>query len=264
MGSGRGETQSSVRLSQTFIGERAMTNWIKPPLGWSSDQLTGYLELAHANRFATFVNKRSAFDKLIAIDRCFMTVSDNWLNPRPAIPASFLFRSHAAFRGACEHATAGQIAEVFPLVRTTLEYAAYALFINDTPDAARLWLQRHNDAASKKAVAQAFQVKHLRAAISKRNRKAAEVFAQLYDRAVDFGAHPNERSITSNLSISDFDDRQEYTHIYLHGDGPQIDHTLKITAQCGVCALEILQEVYAARFELLGIRAELLNLRSGL
>ena len=49
-----------------------------------------------------------------------------------------------------------------------------------------------------------------------------------------------------------------------HADGPELDMALKTTAQCGMCALEMLQGAFNARFELLGINADMLVLRKGL
>jgi hypothetical protein len=39
---------------------------------------------------------------------------------------------------------------------------------------------------------------------------------------------------------------------------------MKTTAQCGVVCLEILQSVFGALFELLGVSAALLEIRKGL
>jgi hypothetical protein len=103
-----------------------------------------------------------------------------------------------------------------------------------------------------------------RETIEKANQHAAKVFDQLYERAIDFGGHPNERAITESMTVIDRSDRKSYESIYLHGDGLAMDHALRTTAQTGVCALEILQAVYPARFELLGVRADLLKLRKGL
>lgn len=237
---------------------------ITPPRGWGDDPLTSYLEQSHQNRLATFANKREQVDRLISIDRCFVIISEGWLNPKKIVQPMLFLRSHAAFRSACEHALATQVVETFPLVRTCLEYAAYALFIDNEPNAAEIWLNRHNSAEARQAVVKAFQVGPLRKAIEKRNRKAAEVFTLLYDRAIDHGGHPNERAVTSSLQIKEHPDRREFVQQYLHGDGPQLDFALKTVAQAGVCALEILQEIFAARFELLGVRASLLDLRRGL
>lgn len=70
--------------------------------------------------------------------------------------------------------------------------------------------------------------------------------------------------IQTSASFAKHDDRSEYEQLYLHGDGLQLDHALRTVMQAGVCALEILQEVFPGRFELLGVRADLLHLRQGL
>ena len=67
------------------------------------------MSITYQNRFATFVNKKDWFDRLIGIDACFMTISDGWINPANIVSASLLFRCHASFRAACEHATADQV-----------------------------------------------------------------------------------------------------------------------------------------------------------
>ena len=52
--------------------------------------------------------------------------------------------------------------------------------------------------------------------------------------------------------------------VMLHGDGVEIDAGLKTVATCGLVSLELLQVVFNARFELLGINAAMLELRKGL
>ena len=55
--------------------------------------------------------------------------------------------------------------------------------------------------------------------------------------------------------------RREMLAILQHGDGPQLDMALKTIAQCGMIALELLETAFAAKFELLGIKAATLELR---
>ena len=52
--------------------------------------------------------------------------------------------------------------------------------------------------------------------------------------------------------------------IMMHGDGIELDLALKRVAQCGSVSLEMLQVVFDARFELLGVNAAMLELRKGL
>jgi hypothetical protein len=52
--------------------------------------------------------------------------------------------------------------------------------------------------------------------------------------------------------------------IMLHGDGIALDLALTTVAQCGIVSLELLQVLYNAEFELLGINAAMLDLRKDL
>jgi len=241
-----------------------MEKVLTPPDDWTADSLTEFLEAAYRNRFGMFANKKDWSQRLINLDGCFVQVAKEWLNPRNLITTLFFLRCHSAYRAACEHAMAGQVTDAFPQIRACLEYAGYALHIHNNPELAETWLRRHDDEIAKKAVKKEFTVSNVRATIEKANRQAAKVFSDLYERAIDFGGHPNEQAITGSLKMTDQGDRKLYESIYLHGDGLALDHALKTTAQTGVCALEILQEAFPERFELLGVRAALLDLRKGL
>lgn len=238
-------------------------NFTLPP-GWSKDSLTDYMESAYRNRIATFVNNPGSCRWLITVDRCFMRVAQDWLNPTNLLTPQFFFRCHSAYRATCELAMAGQATDAFPQMRACLEYAGYGLRIHKNPDLGQVWLRRHDDAGARKAVLDAFTVASIRQTIEMVDRHTAEVFRELYDRTIDFGGHPNERAITGSMEIVNHDDRKTYSAIYLHKDGQPLDHVLKSTAQTGVCALHILREVFPERFELLGINAELPELSKGL
>ncbi len=241
-----------------------MEKTLAPPPGWAADSLTEFIETAHRNRFATFANKKDWSQRLVNIDGCFMQAAKEWLNPRNLLTPLLFLRCHSAYRAACEHAMAGQVTDTFPLIRTCLEYAAYALHIHKNPGLDEMWLRRHDDEVAKKAVRNEFKISNVRAAIRKANRHTAKVFRELYERAIDYGGHPNERAITASLKMIDLGDRKSYDSIYFHGDSLPLEHALKTTAQTGVCALEILRETFPERFELLGVRADLLELRKGL
>ena len=233
------------------------------PETWARDELTLLMEHAHRNRVATFVNKPE-FQRLIEIEKCFREVSLGWLNPSDRVGALLLMRSHASFFAACEMAAASMLAETFPHIRSCIENAGYALHINLTPGLAETWLRRHDDDKSKAAVRAAFAVGKVRASISSKDRHTAKVFDRLYEEAVDFGAHPNERSVTGSLRIQDTEQGHELHQLWFHGDGPALDLALVTTGRAGICALQILQNVFPARFELLGVNAAILSLRRGL
>lgn len=241
-----------------------MEKVLAPPDGWLDDSLTEFLETAHRNRFATFANKQALSQRLIALDACFVHVAKDWLNPSNLLISFLFLRCHSAYRAACTHAMAGQVTDTYPQIRACLEYAGYALYMHKNSGLAETWLKRHDDDATMKAVKREFTIANIRTTVERVDQHAAKVFAELYERAIDFGAHPNERAITGSLEVIDQDKRKSYESIYLHGDSSALDYALKTTAQTGVCALEILQAIYPERFEILGVRADLLELRKGL
>lgn len=234
------------------------------PPGWGDDKLTDFLTLAHQNRFATFVGMKEWFGRLTAIDACFSTVSDGWINPANQMAAHLFIGCHAAFRTACEVAVSGQVAQTYPQMRVCLEYAGYALHIHRNPDLGEVWISRHNSTQDLISARNEFTISKVKATIRTANRKAHEVFDELYQRTIDFGAHPNERALTGNMDIVEMGDRTRYDQLILQGDGLPLVHVMKTLAQTGICTLEILQEAFPARFELLGVRENILILRKGL
>lgn len=234
------------------------------PLGWGTDELSKFWDAARSNQFGTFVQKRPMYDHLVGIDRQFVEVSKRWTNPASELAAMLLLRCHSAFRAAAGHAAAGQAVESYVMDRAMLEFAAYALHIYRDPPLGVVWLNRHQDAASLEAAKNAFSHRKVLATVTAVNRHAGQRFETLYQRTIDFGGHPNERSVTGNMSMITEPDRRVMLGIFLHADGPALNMALKTTAQCGVCSLEILQDVFIGLFEILGVKAAILELRKGL
>ncbi len=232
-----------------------------PPPGWGADELTAFLQLTHEQQYASFHNKKDAVRRLVAIDELFGRVSRHWLNPPSEIEAMLFLRCHAAFRAAAGESMAGQAVECYRQCRGMLENAAYAVHIRRNPSLEKIWLNRHEDEAGMKASKNAFKHVSVAASVRAANLHAGERFDRLYQQTIDWGAHPNERSVTGNLKIVDEPDRRIMLAIMLHGDSVAFDAALKMVASCGMVSLELLQTLYNAKFELLGINADMLVLR---
>lgn len=234
------------------------------PPEWGDDGLSEFLELAHRNRFATFVNKPDWYRRLADVDACFATISRDWINPQSEVAAFLLLRCHSAYRAACGAALAGQTVEAFVLLRAGLEAAGYALHIQRNAPLAVTWLKRHDSDDDMKAAKKSFEIRAIKKTLAAADRKTSEVFEMLYQRTIDHGAHPNVHGILGSATIERKPGCATLQHILLHGDGMALDHALKTTAQIGVCCLDILECGFRARFELLGVRHALMELRKGL
>ena len=156
----------------------ANANTTTPP-NWGSDDITKYIDLCRQNQYATFANKNSVVP-LKRIDKCFRKILAKPINPRPWFPLQFLHRSHSAFIAACGMAMAGQIVEVYALLRLSLESAAYGFYINRDTARAELWLRRHDGVAEKKKVRSEFQQKKIEDHIVAAAPVLADIFKTLY------------------------------------------------------------------------------------
>ena len=232
-----------------------------PQPGWGQDELSKFLDFTRHNQFATFHNKKVRYGELSTIDTSFYRVATNIINPENTISPVLFYRCHSAFRAACATAMSGQVAETFVLLRSCLEYAAYGFAIFKDPNLTMVWLNRHEDEKAKKASVQDFQIKKIREMIDEVDRGLTPVFQKLYDRTIDFGAHPNERAASSNMAITEGGDRTYIVQQYAQGDSLQLEHGLKSTAQVGVCCLLLFQHAYQAKFLILGVRDTLIDLR---
>lgn len=231
------------------------------PPRWGDDRLSSFVDQAFKNSLASFVQKHARFAVLERVDQNFLRIGENLINPPDLFGALLLLRAHSAFRGACRLSMSGQVPDAFPILRACLEYSLYALHINTTPALGEVWLRRHDDAASLRRVRQEFTNAAVMATLRNRDANLFPIIDQLYERSIDFGAHPNERAITGSMAIERQPGRVEIQQIYLHGDSLSLDHGLKTTAQVGLGSLCIFQHIFLERFRLLGIQDMLDQLR---
>jgi hypothetical protein len=227
---------------------------IQLPPAWKNDSLSDFLGNAFSNILATFVHKRERYGHLAEIDSAFYELVRNLSNPKDLLAAFFMPRSHSAFRAACGLAMSGQAAESFVVLRSCLECALYALHINKNPTLAEIWLRRHDDAQSLKRCKSEFAHTNVIKTLENTDKKLHKIIQELYERTIDFGAHPNERAMTSNMQLIKTDDNNEFWSTYLHSDGLALDHALKTAAQCGLGALLMFRSyisgaLYAVRGE---------------
>lgn len=233
------------------------------PKGWGADIFTEYLEAYRANQFATFANKRAAMADLIAIDAMFNRFLNGGINPRPLYPMGFMLRAHSAFRAGLGAVMAGQIFESQALLRLCLEHAAYGFYIGADTDRMERWLRRCDSDDNRRAVRKEFRNENIKAYIEISSLVMREQFDHHYNQLIEFGAHPNEMgySLNTTMQRNDAGDTTVQT-VYLQGDSMQLDNGLNVAGQIGLWALHLMQLLYRERFELLGIRADLEDVRT--
>jgi hypothetical protein len=227
------------------------------PPDWGQDPITDFIEKAHHNTLASYANLKTEYNLLVKIDKLFRDIVNNLTNTREFVPSFFLLRSHSSFLGAVRLGLSGQIPETYMVLRGTLENALYGLYISQNPANADTWLSRHDDKKSKQKTRDIFSYGKVIGLLKSIDVKSYTVTSLLYDRCIDYGAHPNERSVTSVMNLLKNDEVLHYEVAYLGENTPAFLLALKTSAQVGVCALNIFQNVFKERFDNLGISAEI-------
>jgi hypothetical protein len=76
-----------------------------------------------------------------------------------------LNRCQYAFKAASALALAGQVVEVFPILRSVLEYAGYCLLLRETPELQSVFILRHRSPKEKQRQKDNFKIGSVKAAL---------------------------------------------------------------------------------------------------
>lgn len=224
------------------------------PPGWSHDRLSEFIEISRNNTFATFVRARPTWDRLSAIDSIFRRAIDALTNSHAWFAGFFLLRSHASYLGGVRLSTSGQLAEAYMVLRGCLENALYGLFLHETPELRQVWLNRHEDEGSRRRVREEFRITRMLDLLEAKDATTSGAARSLYDRTIDYGAHPNEMALLTVLRQTENPDHVRFDVNYISDDStPALALCLRTNAQVGVCNLRIFRLVIPERFTILGI-----------
>ena len=236
----------------------------RKPYGWGDDRLAGFLNLASDNVLGTFAQLRDEYDRLRRIDDAFVDFTDNLLNPQDPIAPLLMLQAHASYRAAAELAMTCQSAPAFMAMRGCVESSLYGFYFHRNPNTFEMWVRRHDDDAARQAVRAEFTIRRLKDCLTAVDPATANSVADLYDKTIDFGAHPNVAALAAAFRAENNDQRRQFKVIYLTADPAMIRGTMKSVAQTGVASLLIFRNVFTERFALLGITERLTQLRRGL
>jgi hypothetical protein len=226
------------------------TNLERPrPEVWHDRPLFAFIEECWNNSIAVAGNKNLVASRLANVDRIFddfhsvlklETISQ-------LVPALLFMRAFSAYR-------AGVMVSLclptdgFALQRSCLENAGYAHLIADDSTLSESWLRRDDNEDSRKLIRRTFTQGAIRDSIANKDTKLSEIYQALYESCIDFGAHPNEKAVTSAL-VKDSLKTKTIQFKLLTGDGPALDHSLRSAAQVGICALKVFGTIFKTQFD---------------
>ncbi len=222
---------------------------IKVPPKWADDPISSFIDDSFANCLYSFARSGENYSLLLRVEKAFETISEN-LNGLSAdllFQALFLIKSRSAFRGAYMLALSGQITNSFPLQRSCLEWALYAFHINNNPELGDVWVRRHESDEHYREVKNKLKPYLMIQGLEKHHFVLSLAAQKLYDSTIDFGAHPNQKALTSAMDIDD----EGYRPSYLAPE--KSDDLLLAVSQIGYVSLRIFRTLFRKRFDLLSI-----------
>ena len=189
-------------------------------------------------QFANFANKRAAMVDLIKIDGMFVRFFIGAINPRPWYPIGFMQRAHSAFRAGVGAVMAGQLFESQAVLRLCLEHAAYGFYIGADEDRMKRWLRRGDSDDNRKTMKKEFNNDRIKEYIEADSPVIRKQFDHLYNRLIEFGAHPNATGFFVNTvrSINDAAAKPSHLSIFrLKKYDLTLDLRRQVRPGCGHC-----------------------------
>jgi len=101
-------------------------------------------------------------------------------------------------------------------------------------------------------------------AVKKLDERLGQIYEDLYDRTIQWGAHPNEKTVTQSLGLKSNPGETVLEQVYLQEDGYVLDSWIRTANQVGICVLKIFEFVHPERFEKLEVHARIDSLAQGL
>lgn len=149
------------------------------------------------------------------LDRHFRTlVTGQAYCSHPAIDLLGM-NAHASYLAALSTALRGQSPPTFMVIRGCIESAAYAFLIGDDESDGDIWFRREEDPQAVKAK---FTVNRAVQKLMSVDRNLSDLLRSSYEWTIEFGAHPNKRSILDHLRECDpHPDGPQFSLIYIHG-----------------------------------------------
>jgi hypothetical protein len=221
---------------------------IETPPGWDDDVLASYFENAWRNVLSRFHNERYEYRRLKGIDSLFLRMVTGWINPEDVAVAPLVYRAHAAFRAAVQLTLSGQLGEAYMVSRGALEIALYANHISAHSELYPVWLGRVSSDQGKKESKAKFKMVHVKESLANRDNTLASRVSEIYDRTIDYGAHPNAGSVLGAIELEDRgEDGGGYNITYLADEGDGYTLAWRTTATIGLLCIDIFAHVFPER-----------------
>ena len=153
----------------------------------------------------------------------------------------------------------GQISEAQALNRAAIEQAWYALHIAKDPAGwprAEMWLRRNESDAAEDTCKTEFTVAKVRHTHESLDADTAKDLHYLYKQTINFGAHPNQMGVMSQIRKAEDANKIVFNVGILAPDPHGVMATMKVTTAVAIGVFRIFGLIYPERFAIVGLQGE--------
>lgn len=170
-------------------------------VNWGKDTLSETIESAFFNVGLSFLKLKPYCKSLSKAAEVFDDANKllSHSDFEGLISSSLFLRAYGCFFGAVRLSCSGQTTEAWVLLRACIENSLYAFYIADKPEYATVWAERGDSEDKKKKCIEIFTIGKIGKALKAKSKRIAKEAKKCYDDTIDWGAHPNELSLFSNL-----------------------------------------------------------------
>jgi len=147
-----------------------------------------------------------------------------------------IINAYAMLLAGVREALSGHVVCVFPIVRAALESSCYAYLIANDAAKADIWLERHSSEDAVKRCRNVFTAKKAVDILRCSDPVMADYVWEFYEASIDFGAHPNTKSVIGHLSnsgpVGEGLHGFELTSVYGKNSW-QVNHALLVCVEAG-------------------------------
>jgi hypothetical protein len=226
---------------------------------WGKTYLTEFLRSADVNTRITYLNLKGYFEMLENIGDIFKLASDSvgYFDESNFVMALLLGRACGNYFAAVRLSSSGQLAESYVQLRAFIEDALYAFNIHSEHTLAKVWLDRHENDKSRKEAIRLFGPKNILDKLEQVDRKLGQETKSDYEYCIDYGAHPNERSVSSNLNLAS----GKISLVLLNTNTGIFHVCLLMCVMCGLNAFRIFNLIYPDDFKKFNAEQRMQNIQ---
>ncbi|MNV47054.1 hypothetical protein D3C71_1389090 [compost metagenome] len=147
-----------------------------------------------------------------------------------------VMNSYTLVLSAVRQALSGHVVSTYPIARAALESACYAFLIARDEAKADIWINRHNSESALQRCRKTFTAKNAANELRTIDPVMAEYVLAHYDASIDFGAHPNRKSVIEH--VEDMgpvgDDLHGFSLVGVYGRNSwHVNHALLVCVEAG-------------------------------